>query len=1104
MRLLQLRLAPYGPFEDLTLDFQAGAHLHVIHGPNGAGKSTTLDALRSVLFGMSVGARSFRFDSARLRLGAVLERGNGERLAYTRRTSPKAPLWSADDTEALPEELLAPYLGRFDRQQYVQVFGLDIETLTAGGRDLLQGHGDLGRALFGAALGGKRLAQVERFLEEQTRALFAERSPKARLNLQRASYDDTQRALKAAQLSVNAADNDRRELARLRRQSSELRQELQRLEAARAELQDLASALAALQPLETKRAQRSALGEFSLLDPATSQAVGAAWADLQELRRTSSEREERLHAMRAERSSLLAAARPSVTDASAAIEELAARRGEFRAEARALASARQALAKATAERDAALLRAGLTAVQAESIADTKDEVAAQLERLTENRRSAAEAFQRAETEALRANAKRDVSRTALAELSSTLSARHAGELAELAPFRGDLEALLALTLPAEGAEAAAAAAWLAARQHRDAAAERAAQAEEERVALLEQLMRLTEGPTGAPPTRAEVTAARDARDVALRQMLEAAADQAQRPFGALAAHDLTVLVSQADDLADRLTADAERSAQRSEYEAQERRCRQLAEELQQRLTQATRDEDEARGAWNRMWASAGLSFDDVDAARLWQARRAALVQVYRSAHERASAAALDSAEAAALRGAELASAAETLKRREAEWATWASANGFSETDDSDRLRQRIRAMAEARQAAQLVASRSLEVADIGTRQRDFAENVAALVTRAEVALAPERVVQILQAPDSETMLVEERVTALVQALERERFRARALGEVEQRIAQETQLADHAAQRESALLAVLRGAAAQAGLEAPEDVVACAERSDAARALDADLLLLSASFAQHADGRSAEDVRAALNDRTAATLRLERETLSAEIARRAAELEELNNRCGALAATVEGPGSDRAAALEAERATLEASIEETALEFLELTVARELLHREVDRYRRETQGPLLRRARDLFEKLTLGAYTQLHPSEERGKTVMVARREDGETVGVEGMSTGTRDQLYLALRVATVEHMLTVHEPLPFLADDLFVNFDDARTEAALEVLAELGRRTQVIVFTHHENVARSAQALGARGIDLAVDLLELPGEVERTLGRRRPENSSNS
>lgn len=47
--------------------------------------------------------------------------------------------------------------------------------------------------------------------------------------------------------------------------------------------------------------------------------------------------------------------------------------------------------------------------------------------------------------------------------------------------------------------------------------------------------------------------------------------------------------------------------------------------------------------------------------------------------------------------------------------------------------------------------------------------------------------------------------------------------------------------------------------------------------------------------------------------------------------------------------------------------------------------------------------------------------------------------------------------------------LPFIADDLLVNFDDFRAGAALQVLAELSRRTQVILFTHHLTLVQLAQ-----------------------------------
>jgi uncharacterized protein YhaN len=69
-----------------------------------------------------------------------------------------------------------------------------------------------------------------------------------------------------------------------------------------------------------------------------------------------------------------------------------------------------------------------------------------------------------------------------------------------------------------------------------------------------------------------------------------------------------------------------------------------------------------------------------------------------------------------------------------------------------------------------------------------------------------------------------------------------------------------------------------------------------------------------------------------------------------------------------------------------------------------------------------------------------------------------------MSDGAADQLYLAVRLASVETYLSRHEPLPFLVDDVLIQFDDDRAAAALGVLAELSRKTQVLMFTHHRHL----------------------------------------
>jgi uncharacterized protein YhaN len=78
-----------------------------------------------------------------------------------------------------------------------------------------------------------------------------------------------------------------------------------------------------------------------------------------------------------------------------------------------------------------------------------------------------------------------------------------------------------------------------------------------------------------------------------------------------------------------------------------------------------------------------------------------------------------------------------------------------------------------------------------------------------------------------------------------------------------------------------------------------------------------------------------------------------------------------------------------------------------------------------------------------------------------------------MSEGTVDQLFLSLRLAALEDAVLGGVRLPFLADDLFINYDDDRANAGFKVLAEVAKTTQVLFFTHHRHllpIARSAVA----------------------------------
>jgi uncharacterized protein YhaN len=59
-------------------------------------------------------------------------------------------------------------------------------------------------------------------------------------------------------------------------------------------------------------------------------------------------------------------------------------------------------------------------------------------------------------------------------------------------------------------------------------------------------------------------------------------------------------------------------------------------------------------------------------------------------------------------------------------------------------------------------------------------------------------------------------------------------------------------------------------------------------------------------------------------------------------------------------------------------------------------------------------------------------------------------------------------MASLEKFSADGEPLPLLVDDALVNFDNARARAALNVLSNLGPKTQVIFFTHHQHMVHLA------------------------------------
>ena len=129
---------------------------------------------------------------------------------------------------------------------------------------------------------------------------------------------------------------------------------------------------------------------------------------------------------------------------------------------------------------------------------------------------------------------------------------------------------------------------------------------------------------------------------------------------------------------------------------------------------------------------------------------------------------------------------------------------------------------------------------------------------------------------------------------------------------------------------------------------------------------------------------------------------------------------------------------------------------------------------ETMGSsALARTSDAFSAVTGGAYVlQSHDGLKGEELYAIEQAFPNERKELTELSEGTRDQLYLALRMEALRGHCQSAMAVPFIADDILQTFDDERAAAALRALCELSADLQVIVLTHHPHLQALAETAG--------------------------------
>jgi uncharacterized protein YhaN len=1166
MKILRLDLIAYGPFTDTVIDFAAGRQgLHIVYGPNEAGKSSALRALRHLLYGIPERSQdAFLHPFAKMRIKAVLQSDRGDVLEVIRRKGRGSTLRAADDKTAIEETELQRFLNGVDADLFATMFGIGYEDLVRGGREIIQGGGDLGRLIFAAGSGASNLGAVLDELQADADALFRPSGQKQKINEAVGRLKQHRSALKESQLPGQEWASHDRALKAALAQKTGVEEKLAAAQRKLNRLQRIAEA----HPVIARRREilmglAAVAGAVLLPEGFANRRTDA----LTRLRVSESERDQALAALATLRTSVADLEDPAkLLDQAEVIEELHQDLGSQRKAAKdriALETRRNTL-RTEARQILRSLREDLTIEEAEHLRVKKpeavriQELGAEYERIATRIESGREKIpehtrQIAGVEArLAALAKPrpvDALKTALALAEEALpleqqlkSGRTENKALRQACDQGrarlglsaaSLEELGRLQAPAletlrvfedcfDGQERRLSTLSEETRKTAASLSETGHRLEEAR---LEQEV----------PTEADLEAARQLRGrgwglIARRLNSEPVAVDEQQifmqsfPGEATLSAAFAASIETSDALADRLRREAERVAVKARLLADQAAFTEQVQQLGEELAAAQTEKATATAEWAGVWQPLSVTPRSPREMRQWLQDFSALVEkasevLKRSAQCEALQADVDGAstalgrclepmaepsagEAETLSGRvkrvrnivaaeeglgrqreelvreksrfenELESAASRLQVNEGELRRWQA--------DWEQAVQPLGLAADARPGvANAVVEElkslfdKLREAEVLQQRLDGIERDAAAFTCKLKALAGAVAVDLAARPaDVAALELQRRLTG-----------ARQTQSKRQTLLKQSEQAQAKMQLAAVVMAAvesqLKGMCMEAGCRISDELPEAEWRSAQRLQLEARLRHENERLLPLGAGAALDDFvsDAGAVDPDGITIDIER--LKEGIQQLSAEKSELDQTIGRENAELSRmDGGDRAAVIAEEMQSILGGLERDVEQYARLKIATRILSLAIERFREKSQGPILKRASNRFSRITCGSFEGVRADHNPdGNSVLVGVRLGGKgIVPVEGMSDGTADQLYLALRLAGIEHYLDGNEPMPFIVDDILIKFDDSRAAAALQALAEISAKTQVIFFTHHRHLVE----LAATHVDGAV------------------------
>ncbi|MBF0234657.1 MAG: AAA family ATPase [Desulfamplus sp.] len=1163
MRIDRLDLLAYGPFTEKSLDLAQGdSGLHLIYGDNEAGKSTTLRALIAWLFGIPARTDdNFVHAHSRLRIGGQLRLSDGTTMEFTRKKGNKGTLLKFGTNSPLDDTSLTPFIPpSLDANLFVKLWGIDHERLIAGGRELLEQSGDIGQALFSAAVGTANLREVLAGIKSGADEIFKPRGARSLLNQAVIKYKDARRRVKESILPVSDWKKLQKDMSDTKAAIDKIEGEIDvqgrvksRLERVRRVKGALAERRSILDKIE------ALAGQGELLPEDFGEKIKTAGNNLQSAWETRERLEAKLLNLQGESESLNVRndllenqeAILAIYKELGAVEKTVKDRPQQDGKRRLLRNEALTLLK-TVRPDIGLDNAdslrpllnnkkwiaglarkyGLLVQNKEragaSIKDIQDEIESLQNQLCKKPESDIDLKELKASIAAARKAGNLEQRSADAQKrASDENGTCRNELARLGRYTGPVDSLLMLSLPLSGTlDQFEKENDILLEEFKNTMGKKHDSDEEKRHAREDLKALLLQSDLPGP---ADLERSRTLRNMGWQMIKRKYVEQGdvlERDISQYALEDdlpsaYEKNVESADHISDRLRMEADQVFKRTELELKIETLQSRIDNIEGHLENLQAGKSDFQARWSAVWEPLKIEAGTPREMKQWLLRAENLIEKIQSARRCLATADNLAQECEQLKKAVAYQVSKFDSSTDTRDMTLEALISLCEqrVEEEEAVREKRRRNEHLLKESEIRLKRKQDelksvVLELSSWKEEWGKAINGLGLDEDVH--PEHATETFdnlvsffdKYDKSEDLrrriygmdLVEERFKEKVFnfadtiGFRREGIDAPAIAsqlnndlnlsrEARASLAKiESQLKEVRQEIEDAHITIrnsrkqLSDFRAQARVKSDEDLAAACEKSQNRRSLRKSLDMLEQELSRNGDGLSVEELEKEAQGSEIDSVEGELETVSGHLKELHSRRDDLRDLRQTLQNEINArDGSTLAAKASEEAEEYLAGIASNAEQYLRLQTAALILEQRIENYRKRNQAPVLARAGQLFSKLTLGSYAGLRDElDDKGNPMLLGVRPDDKEIPVNGMSDGSRDQLYLALRLATLEQHLGKGEPMPFIADDILIGFDDNRTRVCLEVLAELASTTQVLLFSHHRRVIELAEPINAR------------------------------